>query len=303
MFRTFAEIEKSILDSHIQKRIALMNAHDSHSLPALAAAKKKGLVTAVLLGDEACIKKLLRECGEAPGDYEIIHNTDDADCARQGVALIREGKADYPMKGLMQTSDFMHAILDKEQGLLPPGALLSQATIVEYPQENRFFLVSDCAINIAPGYEQKVKIIQNAVALAHSLGYACPKVAVLSALEMVNPKIPSTLEAARLQEAGEKGEMGQCIVAGPLALDNAISPEAAAHKGLAGPVAGNADILIVPDLAAGNIFAKSLIFFGKMNSAGTLLGTSTPVIAASRTDTPENKYNAILAALLRDIPH
>lgn len=299
MFHTFQEIEQYILKQSEPKRLALMNAHDTHSLPAVVDAKRKGLLRAILIGDSKKIKDILAELNEPDEDYEIIHETDDTACARRAIRLIHEGKADYPMKGLMQTSDFMRAILDKENGLLPPGSLLSQATVVEDLARGQFFFVTDCAINISPDYDQKVRIIENAVALAHRLGYTLPKVAALSALEVPNPKMPSTMDALHLQEANRRGEITGCIVGGPLALDNAVSAEAAAHKGIDNPVAGQADILLVPDLAAGNIFTKSLTFYAKMTSAGTLLGTSVPVIAASRSDTPRNKYYAILLALLQ----
>lgn len=301
MYRTFEDIEKTILAGGVTRRIALMNAQVSYSLHAVVDAKRRGIVTAALLGDCEKIKALLDELEEPREDYILVENPDSAACARQAVAMCKAGEADYPMKGLMQTTDFMRAILDKEHGLLPAGGLLSQSTIVEYPGENRFLFIADCAINIAPDFSQKMKIINNTVGLAHRIGIECPKVAVLSALEVVNPKIQSTVDAFELQKANEAGTIPGCIVNGPLALDNAVSKEAAAHKGVTGPVAGNADILIVPDLAAGNIFTKSLTFFAKMNSAGTLLGTSRPVIAASRTDTPQNKYNAILIALLQDL--
>lgn len=300
-FCTFKDIEDYVLKQGICKKVVLMNAHDSHSLPAVADAKRKGVITAALIGNGERIAEMLKGLGEPVADYEIIHNTDDAECARQAIAMVKEGRADYPMKGLMQTADFMRAILDKENGLLPPGNLLSQATIVEHPADHKMFLVTDCAINIAPDYDQKVKIVENAVSLAHKLGYEKPKVAAVSALEIPNPKIPSTMDARALQEANEQGQITGCIIGGPLALDNAVSAEAARHKGVRGPVAGDADILLMPDLAAGNIFTKSLTFYANMTSAGTLLGTSTPVIAASRTDTPQNKYYAILIALLHSL--
>ncbi|MDR2751484.1 MAG: hypothetical protein LBC41_12560, partial [Clostridiales bacterium] len=175
--------------------------------------------------------------------------------------------------------------------------LLSQATIVENPEENRLFFVTDCAINIAPNFAKKKLIIENAVGLASALGYENPKVAAISAIEIANPKIPSTMDAKALQEANERGDIRGCIIAGPLALDNAVSRESARHKDISGPIAGDADILLMPDLAAGNIFTKSLTFYAKMNSAGTILGASCPIIGTSRTDTPSNKYLAILIGL------
>ena len=218
--------------------------------------------------------------------------------ARRAVAMVHEGKADMPMKGLLQTSAYMHAVLDKHMGLLPQGGLLSQSTLVEWTKEGRMFQITDCAINIAPDVQQKKKIVENAVRFAHRLGCECPKVAVVSAVEVVNPKIPSTVEAAALKQACLNGELPGCIVGGPLGLDNAVSLQAARHKGVTDPAAGSADILVMPELCAGNIFTKSITFFAGLRSAGVLLGTTTPVIATSRTDTPENKYHGILMSLL-----
>ena len=301
MFCTFKQIEQYILASGVKKRIALAGAHDSYSLEAVVHARRQGVATALLLGDTAAISELLRGMDEPLEAYELIQCDTEDECARRTVALVHEGKADLPMKGLLQTSSYMRAVLDKQMGLLPPGGLLSQSTLVEWPQENRLFQITDCAINIAPGYEQKVKLIENAVVLAHKLGCELPKVAAISAVETVNPKIPSTVEADQLKAACAAGQITGCLVGGPLALDNAISLEAARHKGISDPVAGCADILVMPDLCAGNIFTKSLTFFAGMTSAGALLGTTTPVIATSRTDTPQNKYNGILVALLNGL--
>ena len=171
-------------------------------------------------------------------------------------------------------------------------------TLVEDQKEQRLFQITDCAINIAPNLEQKRKMIENAVGLAGCLGVGLPKVAVVSALEEVNPKIPSTVDAAELARDNREGRIRGCIVEGPLGFDNAVSREAAKHKGIDSQVAGQADIIVVPDLCSGNILTKSIIFFTNMPSCGTLLGTSVPVIAVSRTDTPENKYRGILVSLL-----
>lgn len=298
MYHNFREIEETILASKIKKRIALAGAHDSYSLEAVIYAKNKGLISATLLGKVDEIRNILLSMNEDPTEYEMVECEDDEVSSKLAVAMVYDKRADIPMKGLIQTSSFMRAILDKEKGLLPSGGLICQSTIVEYPKENRLFQISDCAINIAPDYEAKVKIIENTVKLAKTLGIELPKVAIISALEVVNPKIPSTVDAQKLKQANEQKLIQGCIVGGPFALDNAISIEAAKHKGITDPVAGQADILVVPDLCTGNVLTKSLIFFSQMKTAGTLLGTTTPVIAASRTDTAENKYHAILIALL-----
>lgn len=298
---TFAQIEEQVLSSGIKVRVALAGAHDTYSLEALARAHDRGLVEAVLLGEQTRVEAALRELSADPAAFEIVDCPDDDACARRAVEMVRAGEADMPMKGLLQTSTYMHAILNKENGLLPPGGLLSQSTLVEWLSEQRMFQITDCAINIAPTLEQKKELIKNTVSLGHMLGWECPRVAVVSAVEKVNEKIPSTVDAVKLVEAARAGELGRCMVEGPLALDNAVSVEAAQHKGIAGEVAGRADILLMPDLCAGNILTKSLTFFAHMRSAGCLLGTVKPVIATSRTDTPENKYCGILVALLQAV--
>lgn len=299
LYRTFAELEADVLARKLHKRIVLMGSHDSHSLPALIEARKKGLVSCALVGDAAKTAALLREFGEDAGAYEILDAPEEQTCAERSMELIRAGRADCPMKGLMQTSTFFRAIHAEEKRFGGDDGLMSQASVFEYPEKNKLLIVTDCALNIAPGYEEKKKIIQNAAGLAHALGVENPRVAVVSALEVVNPKIPSTVEADALRAANARGEITGCVVGGPFALDNAVSAEAAAHKGVTGPVAGEADILVMPDLCAGNIFHKSLVFFAKMNSAATFLGTKMSIVATSRTETAENKYNAILLALIR----
>lgn len=298
MFHNFQEIEETILASGIKRTIALAGAHDSYSLEAVIEAKKKDLIHAVLIGKKDIIKELLVEFNESVDDYQIIDCHDDLRCTQIAVELIHQKKADIPMKGLLQTSDFMCPILNKQTGLLDEGNIISQATIVEYEKENRFFLITDCAVNITPDVLRKKQIIRNAVTLTQRLGIETANVAILSAVEKINPKIISTVDAEELKQASEAGEFEHCIVSGPFALDNAISKAAAEHKGINDSVAGNADILLVPDLCVGNTLTKSLIFFTEMKLAGTLLGTKVPLIAASRTDTPENKYRSILIGLL-----
>ena len=300
-FQSFAQIEEYVLSSGIQKRIVLANAHDAHSLPALIDARRKGIAEGILIGHADRILALLSGEGEKAENYEIIDCREDAECARLAISLGKEGKAALPMKGLMQTSDFMRAVLNKETGLLPKGGMISQVTLVEKGDNAGFLYITDCAINISPDLTAKKKIVENVVKVAGLLGVEEPKVAALSALEVPNPKIPSTMDAQALQEAWEAGEITGCRIGGPLALDNAVSPEAAAHKGVEGPVRGDADILLVPDLACGNILTKSLIFFAGAVSCGLVTGTEKPVIMTSRTDTPENKYRGILVSLLSTI--
>ena len=297
MFRKFEEIEKFILEKDIRKKVALCGAHDEPALSAVVSACRKGIISCVLIGEKKGIEEILLQLGEVPEEYQIIDEPDEAEAARKAVAMVRAGEADIPMKGLMQTASYMRAILNKETGILPPGHILSETTVVEYPDQERFVMISDCGITIEPNTETKVQIIRNAVALAKAFGVEKPKVACLSALEKVNPKIRSTVEADELA----KMEWEDCIVEGPFALDNAINEEAAHHKGISGEVAGKADILVVPDLCAGNILHKSINFFAHLNLAGAVCGTEHPVILTSRTDSPETKYHSILTAVLQSL--
>lgn len=298
MFHSFKEIEEYILGQGIKKKLALANAQDEDALSAVVEAVKKGVLDAVLIGVPEKITALLKEMGEDPDRYEIIEVRDEREAGLLACQMVKDGQADMPMKGLMQTATFMRCILDKERfGFVPEGALLSQATVMEY--ENRMMIVTDCAVNVTPDYHDKVKLIKNAVKLAGKLHIPCPKVAVVAPVEVVNPKMPSTVDAALLSKAAERGQIKGCIVDGPLGLDNAVSKEAAEHKGIKSPVAGQPDILLMPDLCSGNIFTKAIHYFAHMMSSGTLCGTTVPVVMTSRTDTPEDKYYSILTAVMQ----
>jgi len=301
MFRSFSEIEEYVLKNGIRKKVALAGSQDPDALASIVCARQKGIVEVIGFGDVEETKRVLREMGERPEDYELYHVSGGAEAARKACRLVYEGKADIPMKGYVQTAEFMRAVLDKSLGFFKEGSLLSQATILEYTEENRLMIISDCAINIAPGYEEKVKIIENAVKLAGQLKMELPKVAVVSQVEVVNPKMPSTVDAAMLSKAAQRGQIRGCILDGPLGLDNAVSRYAAKGKGIVSEVAGCADILIMPDLGAGNIFSKALHYFAHLNSSGTVCGTEIGVIMTSRTDTPEDKYYSILAAILQTV--
>lgn len=297
MFKSFEEIEKYVLSNNIVKTVVLANAQDDNALEALVMARRKGIVKGILIGNVEKIKQLLDKFKEDYSYYEFIECADELESAQKAVELVKEKKADIPMKGLMMTSSFMKAILDKEKGLIKGDNLLSQATVLEFKEENRLMVISDCAVNINPDASKKIKITQNAIDLAHILGISYPNVAVLSALEKVNPKIQSTVDADIVANYKGFNDIGD--IAGPLALDLALSEEAAKHKGVTSNVCGHADILIVPDLASGNIFTKGLVFFAHMKAAGVLNGTISPVIMTSRTDTPMDKYLSILMAVLQ----
>ncbi len=297
MFRNFKEMEKAVQERGVKKRIVLAGAHDEDALTAVVYAKRKQIAEVILIGKTDQVKELLRKMDEPEDAYTFVECHEESEAANIACTMVKNKEADVPMKGLMQTASFMRAILNKEKyGFVREGDLLSQATVFE--TEGRLMIVTDCAVNIAPTYSEKVKIIKNAVILAKRLEISKPNVAVITPVEVVNPNILSTIDAAMLSKACQRGQIKDCIIDGPLALDNALSLEACQHKGIKSPVAGQADILMVPDLCTGNVLTKALVHFADIQSAGVLVGTTVPVVMTSRTDKPENKYFSILTAVL-----
>jgi len=301
MYRSFADIEKYILDSKISKKVVLAGSHDPDALSSVVEARRKGIISACLIGDIAKTKELLKEMGEPEDGYHFVDEAYGQLAAHLACAMVYKGEADIPMKGKLITADFMRAVLDKQYGFIPEGGMLCQATVLEYAYENRLMIISDCAVNVAPDYEGKKKILINAVDLAHQLDIECPKVAVIAPVELVNPKMQPTIDAAMLAKAGQRGQIQGCVIDGPLALDNAVDAEAAASKGIVSEVAGQADVLIMPDLCTGNVFTKSLHYFARMKQSGSITGADIPVVMTSRTDTPEDKYFSILVSVMQSL--
>ncbi|MBO7353838.1 MAG: hypothetical protein J6U61_06255 [Lachnospiraceae bacterium] len=297
MYKTFKEVEEAVLARGRRVKLALAASADDVALDAVIRAQRNGIIEAQMVGDAEKTKELLKEMGENPGDYEITDEPDPLKAIRIVCERVRDGKADMPMKGLMPSGDYLRAILDKSYGFLPEKGMLTEATVFEY--DNRLITATDCAVVIAPDYNEKIRIINNSVKFVKALGCELPKVAVITPVEIVNPKIPSTIDAAMLAVAGRRGQIKDCIVDGPLALDNAISLESAKHKGIESEVAGCADILLLPDLDSGNLMLKAVIYMMNTVSSSNIIGTDVPVVMTSRSDTPENKYNSILTAVIR----
>jgi len=300
-FNDFSAILTWLKANNITKKAAVAAAHDLDALTSVVAARHEGILESILIGDGEKIRNLLAKLGEDVDTWEIIEEKDDAKAARIAAQLVADKKVDIPMKGLLQTGTFLKAVLDKNLGLIAEKALISQATIFHYRQENRMMVVSDCAINVAPDYSKKMQIIQNSVVLCHKLGIENPKVAIVAPLEQINPDIQSTIDAAMLTLANMRGQIKGCIVDGPLGFDNAVSLEAVQHKGIKSEVAGRADILIMPDLAAGNILDKSLRYFSGFKTAGVVAGAKVPLIMTSRSDSTENKLNSIVMSVLQSL--
>ena len=299
MIRSFDEIIEKVKAAGTKKKVAVAAAHDLDALTCVSEARKMGLADFVLIGNGDGIKEILAKLGEKAEDYEIVETKSDKESADVMANMLVEGKADVPMKGILHTSVFLKAILSGERGLIAKGSMLSQATVLYFEKEDRLMLITDCAINIMPTFEEKVKIAQNAVNFCHKLEIETAKVAVVTPLEEVKNSIPSTVDAAMLAKAGDRHQITGCIVDGPLALDNALSLEAAKHKKIDSPVAGQADVLLVPDLNSGNILDKSLRFFADYKTAGVVLGAKFPLIMTSRSDSAQNKLNALACAMLQ----
>lgn len=298
MFKNFSEIEEYLVRENVKKRIVLCGSHDDLALGALVRAKRKGFVSATLIGDAEKTCQLLNTMGEAEEDYKIIHEPREMSAARKGIKLIHEGKADIPMKGLMQTATFLMAIQNPVGGLMDEDGILNEFTAFYWPEKDRILIAGDCAIHVAPNLAEKKVITSNLIALAHAFGCETVKVAAVSVLEKPNPEIQSSTDAAALADM-DWGE--DAMVEGPFALDNALDEEAARHKGITSPVAGNADVLLMPDIHAGNVFHKCIHFFGHMPFASGTIGARVPVIMNSRTDDEDAKYYSIMAGILRSL--
>ena len=273
-------------------------AQDKAVLEAVKAAKERGIADAILVGDEARINEIAAELGMDMGEYTVINETDTVAASLKAVQLVHDGKADMYMKGLLDTKTFLKSVLDKEVGLRT-GQPLSHVCVFEVPGIDRLLFLTDVAFMPYPTLEDKVTIINYTVEVAKACGVDCPKVAPLAAVEVVNPKMPVTVDAAELTKMNEEGRIKDCIVDGPLSLDIALYKEAAEEKGaLDRKIAGDADILLFPDIHAGNLVYQAIVHMVDVKNGNILTGTKAPVILTSRSDTCEVKVNSIALAAL-----
>ena len=279
-------------------RVAVAAAAHKLVLESVQRAVNLGLVTPLLVGREEDIREQASAIGWELTDEHIVPTETNRAAATAAVQLVRDGEAEVVMKGYLHTDEMLHAVLSKETGLRT-DRLLSHVFVLEVPTYHKLLLISDAAININPDITQKASITQNAVDLAKRLGVERPKVAALSSVETINPNIPSTVHAACLSKMAERGQIKGAIVDGPLAFDNAISAEAAEDKGIDSPVSGDIDVLVVPDLDAGNILFKNLEYLASAKVAGVVMGASAPVVLTSRSDPPKARvFSLALAGLL-----
>jgi len=278
-----------------KKKLAVAVAHDEHCLEAICAVDKMGLVEAILVGNEKKIHEIASRLKLDVSGMRIINEEVDANSVKIAVRMVRDKEADVLMKGNVPTAIFLRGVLDKEGGLRK-GDVLSHFALFEIPTYHKLLGLTDAAMIPAPDFKTKVAIINNAVEFMNKLGYLKPKVAVLGAVEMVNEAMPATLDAALLSKMNQRGQIKNCIIDGPLAYDNAVSAASAKHKGIVSDVAGDADLLIVPDIEAGNILYKAWGFSANAKLAACVLGAAAPIVLTSRSDTEESKQASIVLA-------
>ena len=270
---------------------------DAASLQAAVEATRLGLIVPILVGPPGKIEAAARAAGINLAPFERVAAAHSHDAAAKSVELVRSGRAEALMKGSLHTDELMSAVVARESGIRT-ARRISHCFVMDVPGHDQPLIITDAAVNIAPTLEEKLDIVQNAIDLAHALGAAEVRVAILSAMETVNTKVPSTIEAAALCKMADRGQITGAVLDGPLALDNAISIEAASIKQIKSPVAGRANVLIVPDLEAGNMLAKSLTFLAGADAAGVILGARVPIILTSRADSEITRLASCAVALL-----
>ncbi|WP_320046325.1 bifunctional enoyl-CoA hydratase/phosphate acetyltransferase [uncultured Ilyobacter sp.] len=293
VIKNFEELIGKIKKNQKTKRVVVVCADDRHTLEALKKAEKDGIVQSILIGNKNKIKKLLNEISFEKKEETIIDSESDKYAASKAVEIIREQKADFMMKGKIQTADLLKAVVDKNKGL-GKDRIMSHVSILEIPTYHKILAVSDGGMVICPSLKEKKQILKNAVEVFLSLGYENPKVAVLAAVEKVNPKMKETVDGETLKNMNQNREIVNCLIEGPISYDLAMSMESAIIKEYKSPVAGDADILLVPDITTGNILSKSLVYSGKSKMAGFITGARVPIALTSRGASSEEKYLSLV---------
>jgi len=296
VFNSFNQLIKRA-QGGLSKTIAVAVAQDIEVLEAIKEARELGLIEAILIGNQYEIEDIAKKIKLDLDKFTLIHEEDNDSAVRQAVVAVSTRRADMVMKGAVGTASVLKAVLDKEYGLRK-GRILSHVAFFEAPGYNRIMLLTDAGMNIAPSFEQKIDILNNVIDVAHSLGIERPKVAALAGLELVNPSMPATVDAALLAKMSDRGQIKGAIVDGPLALDLAVSEEAGKLKGVNSEVVGKADILFVPNLETGNVLYKSLVYFANARMAGIVAGAKAPIIITSRSDSHKAKLVSIALGVL-----
>ena len=295
MIQTYEELIESVRAKCSKKRVVAAAAGDLHTLEGINTAYSQGVIDATLVGDEEKIREIIAAEGFELEGVEIINVPDDAEAAKKSVELIRQGEGDILMKGKLQTAMLMKAVVNKETGLQKGGAM-SHVGLFQIPGYHKLMVITDGGMMVSPDVEQKKLIVENAVAILSRLGYDEPKVAVLCAVETENPKMQATVDAAQLKKWNIEGELTGCLVEGPISFDLMYDTESAKTKGYESPVAGDADICLMPDITAGNLVAKALMCAAGARMAGIITGATAPIVLVSRGASSEEKYLSLIFA-------
>lgn len=291
--KNFNDLIIKVKDNDNIKKVAVVAAQDEHTLEAVFRARRDHIVKPVLIGDKPKIKDILKSLNVEFDEDEIIHVSSDFEAAEKAVEFINENKADFIMKGKLQTADLLKAVVNKEKGLRT-GKVMSHVAILEIPSYHKLISVTDGGMMMYPNVEEKKEIIENVVDVFHKLGYKCPLIAVMTAVETVNPKMPETVDADVLKKMNQSGKIKDCIVEGPISYDLIMNKESASIKGYNSPVTGNADILISPNITTGNLLSKALIESAGAKMAGMIVGAKVPIVLTSRGSTSEEKYLSLV---------
>jgi len=284
---------KLLVEGRPRRKLVLAAAEDQHSLGAVIRAWKDNIIEPILIGDKEGIQNICALNNYDISGIRIIHEPDMEMSVEIAVKMASSKQADILMKGKIGSSTLLKCVLNKEWGLRT-GNLLSHFALFEVETYHKVIAVTDVAMNIAPNLQEKIAIVNNAVGCLNKLGYSMPKVAVLGAVEMVNENMEATLHAALLSKMNQRDQIRNCIIDGPLAFDNAVSLESAQHKGIRSEVAGDTDLLLMPDIEVGNVLYKSLVFFAKAKVASIILGALVPIVLTSRSDSEQAKFDSIL---------
>jgi len=295
MLTKLDDLRQFLPESKRPQKLVLAPSEDAHSIGAVARAAEEGIIEPVLVGDREKTEGLAEVMKISLKGFKFIEETDQVEAVKTAVKLIHEGKAEVLMKGKIGTSILLKAVLDKDYGLRT-GNLLSHFALFEVETYHKLIGVTDVAMNIAPTLDEKIGILNNAVLIFNRLNVPEPKVAVLGAVEQVNINMNATLDAALLSKMNQRGQIRNCLVDGPLAFDNAISLESARHKEIKSEVAGDTDLLLMPDIEVGNVLYKSLVFFAKAKVASMIVGAMAPIVLTSRSDSEQAKFDSILLA-------
>lgn len=279
------------------KTLVVACAADEHVLEAVEMARKENIIHPILVGNKDEIHKIFSTHNIDESNYVIIDETDKPTACLEAVKLVSSNQGYYLMKGLVDTSVILKAALNKEVGLRTQNRI-SHVSVMEVPTHDKLLYMTDGAMNIAPNLDEKRQIIENSVKIAHAVGNECPNVGIIGAVEKVNPQMEATLHAAELVKMNEEGIIKECNVGGPFAIDNAISVEAAKHKGITNPIAGKVDILVMPRIEAGNVFYKTMMFLASAKSASVIAGAKKPIVLTSRADSKESKFYSIALGAL-----